>query len=190
MQHSIGVLKGALQHRFGHLKSNEAFVGLRCVTALGGLKYIETELGLGVRKRIVRVGNRIPEFQAQLRIEQGRRYVGGHAVSVVIRRVMRQRAQGERILVQILGVANQVRDEVAAPHVMRQVAVELAAERIIAQILNDAASVGICVRRYRIIRAGGREPFQQKRPDRAIPNRIDNGLVRQHRIPFNGRTPE
>ena len=67
-------------------------------------------------------------------------------MAVVVGREVRQRAQRERILVEILRLANHVDDEVAAADVMRQIAVELAAERIVAQVLNDAAAVGVGVR--------------------------------------------
>ena len=73
-------------------------------------------------------------------------------MAIIVGGVMRQRAQRECILVQILRLANQVENEVAAADVVRQIAVELAAERIIAQILNDASAVGVSMRLGQLIR--------------------------------------
>src|ERR1039457_1565771 len=68
--HSISVLKGPLEHGFCDLKADKAFVSIRGVAAFRGLKYIESELGLGVREGVVRIRDRIPEFQAKLRVDQ------------------------------------------------------------------------------------------------------------------------
>ena len=83
-------------------------VSVRRIAALRGLKHIEAELRLAVREGIVRIRDRIAEFQAQLRVEQRHRDIRRHAVAVVIGGVMRQRAQREGVLVQILRLANQV----------------------------------------------------------------------------------
>ena len=156
--HSIGVLKGPLEHRFCDLKADEAFVSIRSVAALRRLKHIESKLRLAVREGIVRICDGIAEFRAKLRVEQRHRDVGGHAVAIVVGREVRQRAQRERILVEILRLANQVDDEVAAADVMRQIAIKLAAERIISQVLDDAAAVSVGVRRrqFSAVAAGKR----------------------------------
>src|SRR5207248_1717170 len=90
--HSIGVLEGPPKYGFRHLKSDEALVGSRSVTALRGLKHVESEFCFGVREGIVGVGDRVSKFRAQLRVEQRHRDVGGHAVAVIIGGEMRQGA--------------------------------------------------------------------------------------------------
>ena len=58
-------------------------------------------------------------------------------MSAVVGGIVRQGSHGESVLIQILGVAYQVEDKITAPHVMCQVAEELAAEWVIPEILKD-----------------------------------------------------
>jgi hypothetical protein len=60
-----------------------------------------------------------PNFRRSFEVEQRHRDVDCHAMAIVVGRVMRQRAQRECILVEILRLANQVEDKVAAPDVVR-----------------------------------------------------------------------
>jgi Sigma-54 interaction domain len=71
---------------------------------------------------------------------------------------------------------------------MRQISEELAAERIIAKILNDAPSVCVGVGLLQLVRGGSREPLEQQRRDRTIPDRIDNGYVGEDGIGIRGRS--
>ena len=130
------------------------------VAALGGLKDIESELRLGVGSRIVGIRYQLSEFPAQLRVEQRNGPVHGQRVAIIIGGIVRQRSQSESVLIEVLGFADQVEDKIAAPDVMRQIAEELAAERIIPQILNDAPSVGESVRFGQLVRGGRRESFE------------------------------
>ena len=123
-----------------------------------------------------------PNFNAELRVEQRHRDVHGHAMAIIVSRVMRQRAQRECIFVEVLRISNQVQNEVAAPDVVRQIAVKLAAERIIAQILNDASAVGISVGLDQLIRGGGGKSFQEQGLDGTVPSGIDDGFVREDGI--------
>ena len=61
--------------------------------------------------------------------------------------VVGQRAQREGVFVDVLRAAHQVHHEVAAADVVHQIAEKTAAERIIADVLKDAAgvSIGVCV---------------------------------------------
>ena len=139
-----------------------------------------------MRKGIVRIRDPLSEFQAELRVQHRHRYVHGHAMAVIVARVVRQRSQRKCILVDVLRLSNQVQNEVAAADVMRQIAVELAAERIIAQILNDASAVGVCVRLGQLIRGGSGKSLQQQGLYRAIPSGIDNGFVGENGIGRGG----
>jgi hypothetical protein len=82
-------------------------------------------------------------------------------MAIIIGGIVRQRAQSESVLVNVLGVGDQVDHKIAAADVMRQIAEELAAERVVAQILNDASSVGECVRLQQFVRGGGRKSLKQ-----------------------------
>ena len=96
-------------------------------------------------KRIVGIRDQLSELQSKLRVEQRNCPVDGHWVAMIIGGIVRQCSQSESVLIEVLGVADQVEDKISDPDVMRQIAEKLTAERIIPQILNDAPPVGICV---------------------------------------------
>ena len=58
---------------------------------------------------------------------------------------MRQRAQGEGVLVEILRIVNHGLHKGARADIMSQIAEDLIAERVVADILNDAPAVGVSV---------------------------------------------
>ena len=60
--------------------------------------------------------------------------------------VVRERAQRERILIQVRGVLKQGLDKVAAAHVVHQIAEKLAAERVVAHVLHNTSAVGVGMR--------------------------------------------
>ncbi len=64
-------------------------------------------------------------------------------MAYVVANVMGERPNGEGKLVGVLGIAEEVDDEVAGADVMCQVGDERVAERIVANILNDAACIGV-----------------------------------------------
>jgi hypothetical protein len=65
---------------------------------------------------------------------------------------------------------------------MRQVGEQLVAEGIVADVLDDAASVGIRPGMLEFRRRQGRVAALQERNDRLVPGEIDELLVRQQRI--------
>ena len=83
-----------------------------------------------------------PYFAASLGNSTARR-VGGLRVADVVADVVGERPDGKGKLVGVLGVAKKVNDEVAGADVMGQVGEEGVAERIVADILNDAARIGV-----------------------------------------------
>ena len=58
-------------------------------------------------------------------------------------RVVRQRAKRERVFVHIRRLAHERLDEVSRPDVVQQVAEEMTAERVVAEILNHRTAVRI-----------------------------------------------
>ena len=99
-----------------------------------------------------------------------------------VRRVMRQRAQRECVLVDILRLTYQVRHEIPAARVVDQVAEKPASEGVIPHVLDDAASIGIGAGAQELVRRSLRKALYQQRPDGIVPGRIDDGLVRQHGV--------
>ncbi len=59
----------------------------------------------------------------------------------IIRRIVGQSAQSERIFVQILRVADESLNKITAPDIVRQIAEEPVAEGVIPEVLNDASAV-------------------------------------------------
>ena len=57
----------------------------------------------------------------------------------------------------------------------------LVAVRIVAEILDDSATVGVAVGGFKIVRRGVRESCPQERFELCGPRRVDDRLVRQHR---------
>ncbi len=90
-------------------------------------------------------------------------------MALVIGGVMGQRAQREGIFVEILRLAHQVHDEIAAADIVHQVAEESAAERVVAHVLQNAAAIGVGVGLQQIVRGGVGESRQQERLDIARP---------------------
>src|ERR1700693_2526237 len=121
------------------------------MVAVGGvapvryLQNIESKLGLYVRQRILLVGNRVAILLFQFWVQDRYRAIGAHAVTVVVGGVVSQRAEGKRIVVEVLGIAQQSQDKVSAPHIVRQVAEEKTSVRVVAHVLDNGSAVGIAV---------------------------------------------
>ena len=64
----------------------------------------------------------------------------------VVGGVVRERAERERVLVDVARLADHRLDEVAGADVVQQVAEEMAAERVVAEILNHRSAVGVGAR--------------------------------------------
>ena len=99
-----------------------------------------------------------------------------------IRRIVRQRAQGEGILVDILAFEQQLANKVSAADVMHQVAEFLAAERVVAEILDDGATIGVGMRLPDLVFRQPRISLEQKGPNLIGPEQVYDFLVRQHGV--------
>ena len=95
-------MKRALEHRLRHLEADEALIRLRLVPAGRDLHDVERELDEHVRRRRVGVGDRVPIPRAQLRIHQRHRSVHRFRVADVVGGIVRQRAEREGVLGQVL----------------------------------------------------------------------------------------
>ena len=60
-------------------------------------------------------------------------------MSADIRHIVRQCAQGEGEFVDVSRLADEIRDKIPAAHVMGQIAEKLAPERVVSDVLNEAA---------------------------------------------------
>jgi hypothetical protein len=179
---AVGVAKRPLEQRLGDFEADVFMIDVRRIRSGRGLDDVEREFHQHVRRRRLRVRNVVPVLGLQLREHQRDRAVHCFGMPGVVGRVMGERAERERVLVQIARVANDRFNEIAAAHVVQQVAEEMAAERVVAEILNDRAAVGVLTRLPQVCRSRAWKLLRQYRLDRAVPQRIDRRLVREHRI--------
>ena len=76
----------------------------------------------------------------------------------------------------------QLANKVSAADVMDQVAEFSAAERIVAEILDDGAPVRVGMRLPQLVLRKSRESFEQKRLDLIGPEQVYDFLVGQNRV--------
>src|ERR1700722_9536059 len=90
---------------------------------------------------------------------------------------MRQSPNRKPIFVDCVSVPEKPNDEVAAPHVMRKIAEELFAKRIVTHVLDGRAAVGIRMRLAQLLLRGSREASEQQRSYGIVPCQVDKFLV-------------
>src|SRR4029077_4425548 len=184
---AIGLAKGLVENSAGNFKSDEVVIAVWSVAFPRDFEYVKSKFGLHMPQPAVLIGNAVAELLPQAGIQNRNSSVSAEAVTVVVRRVMRKRAGGESVLIEIFRIPQQREDEIAAADVMREVAEKGVPVRVIAHILNDGAAVGVSLRSAQIFFGCLREFFQQQRLDVRLPNRIDNGFVREDSVGVNGR---
>ena len=96
--------------------------------------------------------------------------------------VVRQRAQSEGVFVEVLRVVKQRLHKGAGANIVRQIAEDLIAERVVADVLNDASAVGVGVGLQQVLRRGIRKAGEQQRLDLLVPQQIDDLFMRQDGI--------
>src|SRR6266404_2076526 len=134
---------------------------------------------------VICVENAVAIFLPQARIQNWNSSIDAEAVTVVVRGVVRKRAEGERVLNDVFGVPQQRKDEIAAADVMREVAEEGAAIWVVAHILNDRAAVSVGLRPAEILFGRLREFLPEERLDMRLPSSIDDGFVRENSVGMN-----
>ena len=100
----------------------------------------------------------------------------------VIGNIVRQCSQGESVVIDIGGVAQQRLNKIPAADIVRQVAEILAAEGIVPHVLHHRAAIGIGVGFAQILRGRARKTLQQERLNLFCPQKVDDLLVRQYRV--------
>jgi hypothetical protein len=95
---------------------------------------------------------------------------------------VRQRAQREGVLVDILAFEQQLANKISAANVVHQVAEFFTAERVVAKILDDRAPVSIGVRLFELVFRESRISLEEQGPDLVGPEQIHDFLVRQNGV--------
>src|ERR1035441_2181281 len=75
-------------------------------------------------------------------------------MSVDVGNVVGERSQSESVLIEVLRIAEHRQNEVAGADVMCQIAEDMITEGIVANVLDDAAAVGIGMGFYQVLRRG------------------------------------
>ena len=147
------------------------------LTSEGDLFTGDTILGEGTTAIFPPDGNMADYIRSlqRLRIRNPRRIFPGHGPTPVTKAEMRKTRE-------MWLTINQRLDEIAGAYVMQQVAEEMASERIVAKILDDAAAIGVRSRIEELLGRDTRKARDQHLADRAVPERVDVGLVGQHGI--------
>src|SRR5206468_9666394 len=123
------------------------------------------------------------------RIQDRNGSIDAQTMAVVVRSVVRQGADSKSKFVDVLRIAQECLNEVAAANVMREVAKEGLSVRIVAHVLNDRASIGIGLRTAQIFLACLGKLFCEEGLDVGFPGRIDDSLVGKDGVRANGRGP-
>ena len=179
---AVDVEEGALEHRLRDLKADEALIHVRDIGAARRLDDVERELDHHVIGRRVRIGDDVAELGAKFWKHQRDRAVHRLGMADVVGGVVRERAEREGVLVDVVRLAQHRLDEIAGAHVVQQVAEEVAAERVVAEVLNHRAAVGVAARHRQFLAGGAWKAARQQRPQAGLPERVDVGFVRQHRV--------
>ena len=123
----------------------------------------------------------LPYFAAKLWVLVRCRLVH-RGMSVGIGVVMGQGTQREGEFIYIAGVVDQIFYKITRAHVMQQVRKIVAAVRIVADVLNDAAAVCVGMRLGELFRRGLRKTPKQKRDNVILPREVYNFLMRKNRV--------
>ena len=147
---------------------------------------VEGELGLDVGMLPFAEGDDRAIFRGQLGKLDRHGAIGGLGVADVVADVMGKRPNGKGKLVGVLGIAEEIDDEVAGADVVGQVREERVAEGIVANVLNDAARIGVGPCLFQLLGGDVGITAAQQRHDGALPGQVDQLLVGQQRISAGG----
>src|SRR6516225_2810625 len=139
---AVRIKEATLKQRLGNLESDEIVILLRNVALLGDLHDIEAELGFQVGVAVVFVSDYRTIFGAQLGID------GSHPcidcwMAPGVGSVMAECPQGKGKLIDIAGIPQHDGDEISRAHIMEIIGEFVAAKRIVANVLNNRAAVGV-----------------------------------------------
>src|ERR1700731_191871 len=99
-----------------------------------------------------------------------------------IRGIVRKRPQGEGVLVRILALQYQLANEVAAANVVHQIAEFHAAKGVVAEVLDDGASIGVAVRHLELVFGERWKSLEEKRAKLIGPHQVYDLLVGENRV--------
>jgi hypothetical protein len=153
---------------------------------VGDFVDVEGEFGLDVLVFAFGVGDGVTVLVAELGELDGDGEVGGFGVTDGVADVVGESADGEGELVGIAGVAEEVDDEITRADVVGEVGEELVAERVVADVLNDAATIGVGAGMLDLSGGEIRVAAEEQRDDGGLPGEVDELFVGEEGVGAGG----
>ncbi len=178
---AVGLLEGAFEERPGDFKADEVMKGLGGESVAGYLNDVEPEFGTDVGGGVVGVG----DDSTILRPELGEGFADSNVdggMSGEIGGVVREGAEGEGVFVDVVGLSQHGRDEIAAADVMHQIREEMVAEGVVADVLDEAAAVGVGVGGANLIVRRVGIAGEEHGAKLGLPEEIDDLLVGENGV--------
>ena len=101
---AIGLPERLIKNAARHFKTDEIVIAVRGVALPRNLENVEAEFRLDMGEPGVFVSNAVAIFLAQPGIEERHSTIDANAMAVVVRRIVRQRTEGEGILSDVLRI--------------------------------------------------------------------------------------
>src|SRR6187402_90553 len=182
---TVGLFEGAVQKRLGHFKADKGAVILLRILATGDSDDVEAKLRAQVSGLVLLVGHNRAVLFAQLG-KLHRCDLIDVRMADGVRRVMRQRAEGEGQFVGCGRSTEQRFHEIAGTNVVQKIREGLAALGVVTEILDHAATIGVGVGLLDLIRCNSREAGLQQRNRVRGPRHIHDLFVRQDGVGAKG----
>src|SRR6185437_15686140 len=185
---AVGLIEGERELPGRNLEADVAKVPDRSEAMVGNLIDVEGELRPDMLLLALGVVHDIAVAPLQLWKLHRHGNVGSLRVADGVADVVRKRADGEGEFVRVAGIPEQVDDEIAGTHVRGEIGEVLVAERIVANVLDDAAAVGVGAGVVKLDRRKRGVAAEQQWNDRCIPGQIDELLMREDRVAMSRRS--
>jgi hypothetical protein len=183
---AVGLVEGEGELPGGDFQADVTEVADGGEAMVGDFVDVEGELGLHVLVFAFSVGDAVTVLAAKLGELDGDGEVGGFGVADGVADVVGEGADGEGELVGIAGVAKEVHHKITGPDVVGEVRVEDVAKGVVADVLDDAAAVGVGAGVFDL---GGGEvgvAALEERDDGGVPGEVDELLVGEERVGVGG----
>jgi len=145
------------------------------------LHHVEAELRFEVSSAVLGVLDGVSVFGAELGILEGNGLIYGWMAGDV-GGIVREGAQGEGVLVGILTLQEQLTDEITAANVVNQVAEFHTAEGIVAEVLDDRATIGVTVCLLELVLRERWKSLEKEWAEIRGPHQVHDFLVGEHGI--------
>ena len=139
---AIGFTESGLQKASRDFEPDKIVVLRRGIAPLRHLQNVKAKFGAYVCERIILVSDGVAEFLFQIWIQDRNGSIRGDAMAIVVGGVVRQRAEREGVVVDVLGVVQQSTDEISAADIVGEVTEKMTPVRVVAHVLDDGAAIG------------------------------------------------